>query len=151
MTRPKLTSILIVVALLLIPHSYTVGSSVTGSASSIHQYGCGWGTPGGSALTTGLTCYIPAVPAACRISGYQLQADAGTFAVKVWKIAAGTALPTVANVINTLGLALSSGTNLSSATVTDFTTTTVSTGDVLAVNVTAASGAGYIYGGIICQ
>ena len=115
-----------------------------------HQYGGAFGTPGGSAISTGLLQYA-VVQQACTIVGYDILVDAGTATVKFWKIATGTAIPTVANVINTSGLSISTGTALRSSTTSDFTTTTVTAGDIIAVTDTAVSGAGYIYATFRCQ
>lgn len=80
-------------------------------------------------------------PVAGTIVGYAIIADAGTATVRVWKISAGTAAPTVANNINTSGISLASGTAIISSTVTDFTTTAVAANDMFAFEVTAVSGA----------
>lgn len=116
----------------------------------IHQYGASFGTPSGVALTTGMVQYFD-MPQACTIIGYIVEADAGTATVKFWKIADGTALPTVTNVINTSGVALASGTRNKSFTVTDFTSTAVAAYDSGAVTITAVSGAGYVNAKILCQ
>lgn len=57
--------------------------------------------------------------------------DTGTAKVKFWKIAAGTAVPTVSNVINTSGIAISTGTLFISSSVSDFTTTAITIGDTM--------------------
>lgn len=95
---------------------------------------------GGSAISTGTIRAARTVMAAGTITGYALSADTGTFTVKFWKIAAGTAIPTVANVINTSGVSLSSGTHVRSTTTSDFTTTTLSVGDIIMCDVTTTSG-----------
>lgn len=106
---------------------------------------------GGTALTTSLVAYF-ALPYACTIQAYQLWADTGTFTVKFWKIATGgTALPTVANVINTSGVALSTGTKVRSTTLSDFTTATITALDFGAVTITAVSGATKLGGVLECQ
>jgi hypothetical protein len=74
------------------------------------------------------------------ITGWDITADAGTITIKVWKKAAGTAKPTSADSINTSGVSLSTGTHINSNTVSDFTTTAVTAGDVFAVEVTTVSG-----------
>lgn len=90
--------------------------------------------------------------AICEFSGtitaWNIGVDAGTCTVKVWKIAAGTTSPTVANNINTSGVAISSGTFIRSTTVTDFTTTTVTAGDIFAFNLSDVSGASKIFFGL---
>ncbi len=74
------------------------------------------------------------------ITGFIISADQGTATLKVWKKATGTAIPTIADVINTSGVSLATGTHIDSTTVTDFTTTTVSVGDQFMAQVTAVSG-----------
>jgi hypothetical protein len=105
---------------------------------------------GAGVRTIGFSSIYPAVgqqgtyvvfPAAGTITGWSVVADTGTATVKVWKIASGTAAPTVANNINTSGVSLSSGTAIISSTVSDFTTTSVAANDIFAFNLTAVSGA----------
>lgn len=115
----------------------------------IHQYGGSFGTPGGTALSTGGVQYFT-IPQACTINSWNILVDAGTATVKFWKIATGTAIPTVANVINTSGVAISTGTAVHSSTVTDFTTTTVAAHDIGAVTLTAVATAGYVQATFEC-
>ena len=65
---------------------------------------------GGSALVAG-TAYVT-VPFACTISAINILVDTGTATFSVWRLATGTAIPTVANTISTAGIAISSGTAL---------------------------------------
>ncbi len=74
------------------------------------------------------------------ITGFIISADQGTCTLKVWKKATGTAIPTIADVINTSGVSLATGTHIDSSTVSDFTTTTVSIGDQFMAQITAVSG-----------
>jgi hypothetical protein len=74
------------------------------------------------------------------ITGFIISADQGTCTLKVWKRATGTAIPTIADVINTSGVSLATGTHIDSPTVSDFTTTTVSIGDQFMAQITAVSG-----------
>lgn len=78
--------------------------------------------------------------AAGTITGWVLLTDTGVATVRVWKVAAGTASPTVSNNINTSGLSLVTGTAIISSTVSDFTTTAVAAYDLFAFEVTALSG-----------
>jgi len=121
---------------------YTNPSQLSGTAAATikaHSFGCSF-DGGGTAIANGSTCYIPDIPFACTIDGYSIAADTGTATVKFWKVATGTALPTVSNVINTSGLSLSSGTLVRSSTVTDFTSTAVTAHDAAAVTITTISG-----------
>lgn len=107
---------------------------------SIRSFGSGF-DGGGTALTSGKTTYLT-VPFACAISAWNITADTGTVSFDVWKVATGTAIPTISNTIMTGGyLSLASGTALHSTTLTTFTTTTVSTNDILGINLEAVSGA----------
>jgi hypothetical protein len=94
---------------------------------------------GGSALTTSKTVYYT-VPFACTISKWYATADTGTITIDVWKIAAGTAIPTVSNTITASAVpAIASGTAANSSTLTSWTTA-VAAGDILAANVKVVSG-----------
>lgn len=94
----------------------------------------------GSAISTGKVKGYFTCPYAGTITAWNIMVDTGTVTVKVWKVASGTAVPTIANVINTNGVALSSGTAVHSTTVTDFTTTAVAANDIFAFDITAISG-----------
>lgn len=99
---------------------------------------------GGAALVAGGSPSLPVTAAAaCTIIGWDISiggTDSGTVTVKFLKVAAGTASPTLAsNSINTAGVSLASGTHIHSTTLTDFTTTTVSAGDIIAVALTASA------------
>lgn len=89
--------------------------------------------------------------AGCTIGGYTLLIDQGTITIKLWKVASGTAIPTVSNVISTSGWSISSGTQLISTNVSDLTTTSVATNDTLALDVTAVSAATYVELTLLCQ
>lgn len=151
----KLASIpLAILAVAILPFAQTINNNTGGAggpgATVVRQYGGGFGTPGGSALSTGGITYF-VVPQSCTINGWNILVDAGTATVKFWKIGTGTALPTIANSINTSGVAVSTGTAIHSATVTDFTTTTVTAHDIGAMTLTAVSGAGYVQATFECQ
>jgi hypothetical protein len=117
-----------------------ISSSGPTSNQNIRSWG-GSFDGGGSALSSGKTTYVT-VPFACTIAAYNILVDTGTASFDVWKVATGTAIPTVANTILSGGfLAISSGTALHSTTLTDFTTTTVSANDIVGINLEAVSGA----------
>lgn len=105
-----------------------------------------------SALTTSYTAYF-SVPFACTISAYDLLVDATdtTLRVKFWKVATGTAIPTVSNSISTNGLGVPSGTNVKSTTLSDFTTTTVTKDDIMAMNVSVANTAKMVNAVLQCD
>ncbi len=95
---------------------------------------------GGVALVAGVTAYVT-VPEGGTIHAWNLVVDTGTCTITVWKIARGTAIPTVANTISTAGLSISTGTALHSWTLSDFTTVHVEDGDVLGIHLQAVTGA----------
>ncbi len=96
---------------------------------------------GGSAISSGSVTYVT-VPFACTIAGFNITADTGTVSFDVWKIATGTAIPTVSNSILTGGfLSLSSGTAIHSGSTSLFTTTTVTANDIFGFSVHAISAA----------
>jgi len=105
---------------------------------------------GGIALTTGKTVYTT-IPYACTISAYNILADTGTATIKFWRLATGTAIPTVANTISTSGVALSSGTAIHSTTVSDFTSTAIAANDIVAINLFAVASATFINVVIQCD
>ncbi len=70
--------------------------------------------------------------------------DTGTATIDVWKIASGTAIPTVTNTITASALpAISSGTAIHSTTLTGWTTS-VTANDIFGFNINAVSGATFI-------
>lgn len=94
----------------------------------------------GTVIPTGKVTGFFTTPYSGTITGWSIVVDTGTVTFKVWKIATGTAHPTAANSINTAGLSLATGTAIRSSTVTDFTTTAVTAGDIFAYQITAVSG-----------
>lgn len=93
-----------------------------------------------ASLTTGQQGGYVVVPVSGTITGWSICANAGTATVTTWKIANGTAVPTVSNSISTAGVALSTGTAIESTTVSDFTSVVVTAGDIFAFNLSAVSG-----------
>lgn len=116
-------------------------AGVPSTNSLIRSIGAGF-DGGGSALTSGSTSttYFT-VPFACTLSAFNITVDTGTITFDVWKIATGTAIPTVANTITASALpAISTGTAVHSTTLTGWTTA-VSANDVFGININAVSGA----------
>jgi hypothetical protein len=93
-------------------------------------------------IATGKTSGFYTHPHIATLVGWNFAVDAGTATVTIWKIAAGTAVPTVANSISTSGVSISTGTAVQSTTMTDFTTTAVTANDIFAYNISAVSGVG---------
>lgn len=81
------------------------------------------------------------VPYACSITAVNITVNTGTLTFKVWKVATGTTAPTSGDSINTSGISISTGTNLRTTTLTDFTTTAIASNDIIAFEITAISGA----------
>jgi hypothetical protein len=95
---------------------------------------------GGVALTTGKKNYITC-PFAGTITGWNITVDTGTCTIDVWKIATGTAIPTVANTITAAALpAISTGTAIHSTILTGWTTA-IAIDDIFGFNITAVTGA----------
>src|ERR1017187_5696648 len=96
-------------------------------------FGTTFGDTAGSALASGSTVYFMQ-PYACTIQAWDITVDAGTVTFDIWKIATGTAIPTVTNKITASALpALSTGTALHSTTMTAWTTS-VAAGDIFGFN-----------------
>jgi hypothetical protein len=129
--------------------------ATTAYADRLHTRGIGFtlGDPTNSAaLTTSYTSYVT-VPFACTISAYNLLVDATdtTLRVKFWKVATGTAIPTVSNSISTSGLGVPSGTAVHSTTTSDFTSLAVTANDIVAMNVSVANTAKMVNGVLQCD
>lgn len=120
------------------------GGAAGGSGSGGRAFGASFiSSDGSTALTAGRTVYF-AVPTACTINGWSITADAGTATVDVWKVADGTALPTVANTITAAATpALASGNNISSTTLTGWDTA-VAAKDVIGINLKVVATATYV-------
>ncbi len=128
------------------------GTGIDSSASS----GVGIWTSGTYSISSGqlarapgFSAFYPATGQQCCyyvarysgvISGWSIVMDTGTVTVQTWKVGAGTAAPNSGNSISTSGVQLSSNTAIESTNVTDFTTTTVTAGDIFAFNISALSG-----------
>jgi hypothetical protein len=102
-----------------------------------------------SGLVTGKLPGYWTCPFSGTITGWNITLDTGTITLKVWKKATGTAKPTSADSINTSGISLSTGTNVRSVTLTDFTTLAVAAGDIFAAEITAVGGGVTDFGGSI--
>ncbi len=109
-----------------------------------HPFGATFvSSDGSSALTAGATAYFVA-PYACTIAAWSVTANAGTATVDIWKVAAGTAIPTSGNTITASATpALSSGTSVRSTTLTGWTTT-VSANDIIGINLEVVATASYV-------
>ncbi len=97
---------------------------------------------GGAAIQTNDVLLTPwTCPYSGTITDWTISVNTGTCTLKVWKKANGTAIPTIADVINTSGVSIASGTHTPRGnSLSDFTTTTVTAGDMFIAQVTATSG-----------
>lgn len=106
--------------------------------------GVAFGTSHPDGISLGKIAGFFDVPFSGTITGWNLQiatGDAGhTIGIRFWKKAAGTSVPTVADSINSADLVLSTGTHIRSSSLTNFTTTAVTEGDLFAVEITSMSG-----------
>jgi hypothetical protein len=120
------------------------GTSLLVPGTTVHDLHFAYGTPGGSALSTGILGY-QTVPIGCTITGWNIEVDAGTATVKTLKVAAGTAIPTLgSNSISTSGVSIASGTVKQSTTLSDFTTTSIAANDIVGADLITTSGVGFI-------
>ena len=127
----------------VLPHSF--GATFDGGTTALSTFGT---------VLTYLT-----MPYACTITSWDILSTAGisppvapgTVTFQLWKMASGTALPTVSNSINTSGLSLSTGTVIHSTTLTDFTTTAVSANDVFGLYMAATGSATFARLQVQCQ
>lgn len=130
---------------------YTPGAPVTsvggstGAVKLIRSFGASFGSTaaGAPALTAPNVGYVT-VPYACTISAWNISVNAGTATVDIWKIATGTAVPTVANTITSAAVpAISSGTSIHSTTLTGWTTA-VAANDIFGFNLQAVATATFV-------
>ena len=120
----------------------TLASSNLPSNAKIRSFGTTFGDTTTSALTAGSVVYFT-VPYACTISAWNITVDAGTVTFDVWKIATGTAIPTVSNTITASALpALAGGTALHSTTLTGWTTA-VAANDIIGIQLKTVATAKY--------
>jgi hypothetical protein len=92
-----------------------------------------------NAISTNAQSFWYVVPYSGTIIGWSIAVDAGTCTIKFCRKASGTAVPTISDSINTSGVAISSGTLVESTTVSDFTSTTVTAGDIIIAIATAVA------------
>lgn len=117
------------------------GQTTAGRTFRICGFGC---DGGGAALTPQTLATSITVPVDMTLTAWNAQCSTGTFTVKFWKIATGTAIPTSANSINTSGVGVSTGTAIRSTSLSDFTTTAFTAGDIIICELTACSEATWI-------
>lgn len=124
--------------------------SATPATVKTRGFGTSFGDTGGSALTSGSVVYFT-VPYACTIGGWNASVDAGTVTFDIWKIATGTAIPTVTNTITASALpAISTGTSIHSTTLTGWTTS-VTANDIFGIQLKTVATAKYAELDIQCN
>jgi hypothetical protein len=131
-------------------HCSTTFCSDLYSSSPIFNHGLSFTIANSAGLQTGQAAYLT-VPFACTLKGYSLNIDQGSITVKFWKVASGTAVPTSSNSISTSGESISTGTAIDTATLSDFTTTTINAYDHMAMAIAAVSSATQVNGVLSCQ
>lgn len=120
------------------------------SATPIRSFGTTFGDTAGSALSSGSVVYFT-IPYACTIQAWNITVDAGTATFDIWKIATGTAIPTVTNTITASALpAIASGTAIHSTTLTAWTTS-VSQNDIIGIQLKIVATAKFAELDIQCQ
>lgn len=143
--RAAITYVLFVTLLLVtfpasrVNASYILGPGAT-TTTVIWDIGATF-DGGGSAITNGKTTYFTYVHSACTVKAWNVTVDTGTITIDVWKVASGTAIPTIADTITGSATpAIASNTVVHSTTLTGWTTS-VAKNDIFGVSVTAISGA----------
>jgi hypothetical protein len=130
--------------------SGTLAAARLPSNTKVRSFGTTFGDTGGSALTSGSVVYFT-IPYTCTISAWNATVDAGTVTFDVWKIATGTAIPTVANTITASALpAISTGTAKHSTTLTSWTTS-VAANDIVGIQLKTVATAKYAELDIECD
>lgn len=114
---------------------YSVGATFSGGGTQAPQVFC---------------CVTLSNASVSGLKGWYITVDDGTGAgtcsgctatVKWWCAATGTSTPTSANSINTAGVSISTGTNIRSTTLTDFTASSFTANEVCAVDLSAVANA----------
>lgn len=120
----------------------TSGTCAVAANVKIRSFGASFGDTTGSALSGNPVVYFT-VPYACTISAWNATVDAGTITFDIWKIASGTAVPTISNTITASALpAISTGTAKHSTTLTSWTTS-VTANDIFGFQINTVATAKY--------
>lgn len=118
-----------------------ISASSGSGGGSMAPIRIGWDGQGGTVSTGSTRYYI--LPYACTITGWSIVATgtSPTTTIDVWRVATGTSLPTVANTIMGTKPALSTGNAVRSTTLTGWSPTTFSAGDILGFSIDALANA----------
>jgi len=135
----KIAGFVVLYLVVTTPQQPAHGSSIF-LPSVVYKPG-GTFTNSGNVIVAGAVSYGPQSEA-CNVFAYSTWIDTGTATFDVWKIATGTALPTVTNTIinGTSYLEISTGTLLRSTTLTSLTTTTIAAHNMFAFKLQAVTG-----------
>lgn len=131
-------------------NSTNAASTAYADRMRFRSFGTTFGDTTGSALTSGSVVYFT-VPYACTISAWNISVDAGTVTFDIWKIATGSAVPTVSNTITASAKpALSSGTSLHSTSMSGWTTS-VTANDIFGIQLNTVATAKFAELDIQCN
>lgn len=126
-------------------YANTNWSSLISQALRTRSFGVSF-DGGGSALTADKTVYAT-IPYACTVQAWNIAVDAGTATVDIWRVATGTAIPTVAGVITGSGAgrpAIAANTVIHSTTLTGWSSTAIAANDILGFHLEAVATATYV-------
>jgi hypothetical protein len=113
------------------------------AALRVRAVGTTFGDTTGSALTAGSVVYFH-VPFAGTITAWNITVDAGTATIDIWKIAVGSAVPTIANTITAAALpAIASGTAIHSTSMAGWATS-VAANDIIAFQLKTVATAKFV-------
>jgi hypothetical protein len=109
-------------------------TGATGATGVPSPFGASFGSTSASATAlTADTAYFT-WPNTCTIKSWSINVDAGTATFDIWKIATGTAIPTISNSITASAQpAIASGTSIKSTSMSGWTTS-VSAYDIFGIN-----------------
>ena len=115
--------------------------TMTGGTSTLAPIKIGWDGQGGVVSIGSTRYYI--LPYACTITGWSIVATgtSPTTTIDIWRVTSGTSLPAVGNTIMGTKPALSTGNAVRSSTLTSWSPTSLSAGDILGFNIDACSNA----------
>jgi hypothetical protein len=120
------------------------GGGGGGGGSTEFQIGASFDGQGSGVLLNSITYFRCTKPGTIKLWSIVASGVSPTCTIDVWKIASGTALPTVANTITAAAKPqLTTGNAASSTTLTGWTTS-VAAGDIFAVKIDAVNAATFI-------
>jgi hypothetical protein len=116
--------------------------------AQVHSFGATFTSA--DALVAGQVTYFT-VPYACTIVAWNIVADAGTVTFDIWKIATGTAIPTISNtIVASAKPALASGTAIHSTSMSGWTTS-VTANDIVGIKLDTVATATFVRLDVQCN